>query len=110
MLSVAVMVAGGVASLPATASAHESDTRPCVTRAEFRQVTRGMSKLRVHDIFDTSGRRLFINSGKVTNEAREYRVCGHPRSGGSFVQVQYNNYRLGGGPLRVGFKQMHVAG
>ena len=94
---------------PAQAAPGERDVRPCVTPAEFRQVAKGMSKLRVHDIFDTPGRSLFANRGQVSNEAREYVVCGHPRSGGSFVQVQFDNYALGGGPLRVGSKQLFVS-
>lgn len=94
--------------LPAVAG--EADTRPCVTRGEYRQVSKGMTKLRVHAIFDTGGKRLFINRGQVTNEGREYRVCGHPRSGGSYVQVQYDNYSTNGGPLRVGRKQIFISG
>jgi hypothetical protein len=97
-----------VVSIPAAASARVSDDRPCVTRGEFDQAHKGMTRLRVHAIFDTAGKRLFINVGQVTNEGREYVVCGHPRSGGSFVQVQYNNYATNGGPLRLAFKQMQV--
>ena len=58
--------------------------------------------------FDTAGKRLFLNSGTVSNEGREYRVCGHPRSGGSFAQVQYNNYATKAGPRRLSLKQMQV--
>jgi hypothetical protein len=89
--------------------AAEGDTRPCVTRGEYRQVTKGMTKIRVHAIFDTGGKRLFLNGGEVSNEGREYPVCGHPRSGGSFVQVQYNNYASNGGPLRLSYKQLRIS-
>ncbi len=106
----AAAVALAVATVPVPADAAERDTRPCVTRGEYRQVKQGMLKTRVHAIFDTQGKRLFINKGQVTNEGREYRVCGHPRSGGSYVQVQYNNYAAGGGPLRVGSKQIRISG
>ncbi len=68
-----------------------------------------MLKSTVHNIFDTIGKRLFINRGEVTNEGRKYRVCGHPCSDGSYVQVQYNNYAAGGGPLRLGYKQIHIS-
>ena len=98
-----------VPMMPTRADAGEGDNRPCVTLGEYQQVTIGMTKVRVHSIFDTIGRRLFINRGQVTNEGREYNVCGHPRSGGSYVQVQYNNYAAGGGPLKVGFKQIHIS-
>ncbi len=108
-LTVSATVAFGVSMVPTPADASESDTRPCVTRGEYRQVTKGMAKDRVHSIFDTSGKRLFINRGQVTNEGREYPVCGHPRSGGSYVQVQYNNYAAGGGVLRVASKQIHIS-
>ncbi len=90
--------------------AAESDTRPCVTGAEYRQAAKGMTKLRVHAIVDTEGRRLFINSGQVTNEAREYPVCGHPHSGGSYVQVQHNNHATNGGPLRPIYRQIQISG
>jgi hypothetical protein len=108
-LTGSVALAFAVATVPASASAGESDNRPCVTRGEYRQVTNGMTKDRVHSIFDTSGKQLYINRGQVTNEGREYTVCGHPRRGGSYVQVQYNNYEAGGGPLKVSRKQMHVS-
>jgi len=68
-----------------------------------------MRKSRVHIIFDAAGKRLFIDTGQVTNEGREHAVCGHPRRGGSYVQVQYKNYELGGGPLRVGSKHIHIS-
>lgn len=104
LVGLALLAGGG---LPAVAA--EADTRPCVTRGEYRQVAKGMTKSRVHGIFDTDGKRLFINRGQVTNEGREYRVCGHPRSGGSYVQVQYNNYSTNGGPLRVARKQIFIS-
>ena len=103
------MVAISVAAAPTPVDAAEGDTRPCVTRGEYRQVSTGVRKGRVHIIFDTAGKQLFIDAGQVTNEGREHAVCGHPRRGGSYVQVQYNNYELGVGPLRVGSKQIHIS-
>jgi len=88
----------------------QADSPGCVTRAEYRAVDKGMLKSKVHRIFDTNGKRLYINHGQVTNEGREYRVCRHPRRGGSYVQVQYDNYKQRGGPLRVGRKQIHISG
>ena len=82
----------------------------CVSRAEYRRAADDMTKVRVHRIFGTSGRRLFINSGSVINEAREYRVCGHPPRTGSYVQVHYDNSAAGGGPLRLSRKQIFVSG
>jgi hypothetical protein len=108
-LTFSVVVVAGALVAASPAEAAEADTRPCVTRGEYRQVKQGMTKIRVHAIFDTAGKRLFINTGEVSNEGREYRVCGHPRSGGSFVQVQYNNYATDGGPLRLSFKQIRIS-
>jgi hypothetical protein len=50
VVSVALFLTGLTASQPASA-----DTPGCVTRAEFRNVSEGMSKHRVHRIFDTRG-------------------------------------------------------
>lgn len=107
-LAAVIVLAAVTALLPATPAV--ADTPGCVTRAEYRAISNGMLKVRVHNIFDTDGKRLYINRGQVTNEGREYRVCGHPRRGGSHVQVQYNNYQANGGPLRVGRKQIHLSG
>jgi hypothetical protein len=106
---VGMVVATTLGAAVSPSQAAEGDTRPCVTRGEYRQVTKGMTKIRVHAIFDTGGKRLFLNGGEVSNEGREYPVCGHPRSGGSFVQVQYNNYATNGGPLRLSYKQLRIS-
>lgn len=84
----------------APASAAEADTRPCVTKGEYKAIKKGNTLARVHDVFDTKGKVLFQNPGTVTNGAREYPTC--KGSGlGSKVQVQYNNYAAQGGPFRV---------
>jgi hypothetical protein len=68
----AVLASGLVLANPSEASAQES----CVTRAEFRNVHRGMSKAAVHRVFDTSGRRSAIShAGGYTFEIRSYRAC-----------------------------------
>ena len=74
-LTFSVVVVAGALVAASPAEAAEADTRPCVTRGEYRQVKQGMTKIRVHAIFDTAGKRLFINTGEVSNEGREYRVC-----------------------------------
>jgi hypothetical protein len=83
------------------------DTPGCVTRAEYRRVHDGMTRGKVHDIFDTIGTSLFENPGAVHNSAREYRMCAAWRTatGDSKVQIQYNNYAAHGGPQRVVYKQ-----
>lgn len=106
-LAAATLVGTGL--IVTGAAPASGDTPRCVSQAEFRRAADDMPKARVHRIFDTDGRRLFINNGNVTNEAREYRVCGHPPSTGSYVQVQYDNFTAGGGPLRLGRKQIHIS-
>ncbi|WP_445256427.1 hypothetical protein [Nocardioides aurantiacus] len=99
----------GISSLtvPVVVSGPASAAESCVTRNEYTQVKKGMTKARVHDIFDFSGKVLFSNPGKQGNEAREYRMCGawKKATGDTRVQVQYNNYATKGGPLRVVYKQ-----
>ena len=96
-----------VATLMLGVGAASADTPGCVTRAEYRQVHDGMTRGRVHDIFDTKGTSLFENPGVVHNSAREYRMCAAWRAatGDSKVQIQYNNYAAHGGPQRVVYKQ-----
>ena len=57
------------------ASAH-ADTPGCVTRAEYRQVTKGMTKTRVDGIFDLKGHREVVSySGGYGSEIRSYKTC-----------------------------------
>lgn len=70
----ALAVLGSV--VPASAVA-PTDTRPCVTRAEYRAVHRGMHKREVIKIWD--GR------GQVAEGGRYYRACG-----GGYVGVNYS--------------------
>lgn len=61
--------------MPTTPS-EATDERPCVTRAEFRAVHRGMLKSRVVRIWD--------GPGQVVEGGRTYRACG-----GGHVNVDY---------------------
>lgn len=71
----------------------QADTAGCVTKSEFRNVSRGMSKTRVHNIFDTSGRQTYFSSGYGTRyESREYKACVHPRW--SFIDVSFKNGKV----------------
>jgi hypothetical protein len=68
-----------------------ADTPGCVTRAEYRAVKHGMTKTKVHGIFDTRGNRQAIaSSGRYTVEIRSYKTC----SRFSAVAVSYQNGRL----------------
>ncbi len=85
----------------------DAHTHRCVTKREYRRVHNGMTKGKVHRIFDFNGVLLFENPGAVHNSAREYRMCAAFRAvtGHDTVQVQYNNYATNGGPQRVAYKQ-----
>jgi hypothetical protein len=73
-VAAAAVLAGGLTmTTPDLASA---DTPRCVSKAEFRQVKKGMSKSRVAGIFDTAGKRDAISSGGgYTFEIRSYKSC-----------------------------------
>jgi hypothetical protein len=68
-LATAVIVCAGPVIL---ASPGHADTPGCVTKAEFQQAPKGMRIIRVHAIFDTSGRFL---DGGAGGFARRYRFC-----------------------------------
>ena len=108
-LAVGALTAGPLlmATLMFNVGPAAADTPGCVTRAEYGRVHDGMTRGKVHDIFDTKGTSLFENSGAVHNSAREYRMCAAWRAatGDSKVQIQYNNYAAHGGPQRVVYKQ-----
>jgi hypothetical protein len=80
-----------VASIGIAAPPAQADSRGCVTKTEYRHVHRGMTKGRVHHIFDTQGHRDAIaGSGRRLIEVRSYRTC--RRSGG--VSVSYRRHRV----------------
>jgi hypothetical protein len=82
-----------VASLGVAAPAAHADTPGCVVKAEYRQVQKGMTKRRVHRIFDTDGKRDAIaRSGGQTFEIRSYRTC----SRFSAVSLSFDNGRMSG--------------
>jgi hypothetical protein len=80
---VLLFVIGSIFAVPVSATA---DTPGCVVRSEFRQVHNGMTRTRVHRIFDTSGR---LSSTVGGHEARTYRPCQRPRV--SFVSVHFSS-------------------
>ena len=70
-LAVAVAVLGGaLATIPAPAQAAE----PWVTRAEYRAVSKGMAKARVHAIFDFTGVLVIPAGGGHPYESRHFRT------------------------------------
>jgi hypothetical protein len=103
-LGLGVVIAAAITLAPA-APAHATGGSHCVSAWEFRKVHNGMTRGKVHRIFDTKGWNLFDNGPNyVYNSAREYRHCN-----GGIVQIQYNNFRplWQGGPQRVVYKQTY---
>ena len=83
-VAIAAIVGGG--AVPASA-----DTPGCVTRGEYRSVSKGMAKWRVASIFDTRGsRQVYSTSGGYSIEIRNYRTC-LPYS---VVSIAFENGRL----------------
>jgi hypothetical protein len=82
LCAVTLVLASTVVAVP---TAHAG--QHCVSRLEYLLVHRGMSKVRVHDIFDTSGHR---SNGNRRYEVRSYRTCA-PRSA---VSVVYGRGRV----------------
>jgi hypothetical protein len=94
----AAFIAASAIALP-VAHAEGGDQRPCVTRGEYRAVHRGLSKARVHAIFDTKGKRQAISwSGGYASEIRSYKTCRRY----SAVSVAYD--KKPGGAFRLSAK------
>jgi hypothetical protein len=73
-MRVALALAGLLLGLPTGAAASaRSLQEDCVTRAEYRQARYGMTKIRVHRIFGTRGRLVYLVVGN--EEKREYPMC-----------------------------------
>jgi len=94
-----VLVAGTL-SVVATGTAHADAGSPtCVTRAEYRQVHKGMTKRAVDREFGVHGhRQAGASSGGYRSEVWSY----HPCHRFSAVAVSYNANP--GGPLRLSAK------
>jgi CRISPR/Cas system CMR-associated protein Cmr3 (group 5 of RAMP superfamily) len=76
----AVMASGVVASAPAASA----DTAGCVSKTEYKKVSKGTNMQRVHRIFDTAGRQSYVGYG---SQLREYKPCG---SRYGFVHITYD--------------------
>lgn len=87
-LTTAVVLGGGsiLSAVPASA-----DTPGCVSRAEYRSVSKGMGKAKIAAVFDTTGSRMaYVVSGGNNAETRSYRTCLQYSS----VIVLFSNGRL----------------
>ena len=89
----AVALPLAVAAAPA-AEAGLGDNR-CITRTEFRNVTKGMSIDRAHNIVDYRGSQFYYDSGYPgqygwpASQTREYNQCG---SGYGSVYIDYEKH------------------
>ena len=76
--SLVLVVFAGSLAAPASA-----DTPGCVSHQEFRRISVGDSRHRVHRVFDTRGGQIFSRGQR---EERAYSTCG-----GAVVFVTYAN-------------------
>ena len=89
LAALSLCTAGALTVAPPAAA----DTAGCVSRVEYRKVHDGMTKKRVHRIFDTRGQQSWaMSSGGRYYESRDYKPCTSPRWG--FVWVDYINGRV----------------
>ena len=88
----ALAVGGAVVTTsPATA-----DTPGCVTKTEYRKIHKGMTKKRVHRIFDTRG---WGADGGAGGYSRAYPSCDHQH----VAYIEYST--LSGKPTTDGWKR-----
>jgi hypothetical protein len=86
-LTAGLLAATGVVAIGAAYPA-AADTPGCVSRAEFDQVTHGMSRARVHEIFDIDGKQISsVESNGHLMTIRKYLPCTH----NSYVAVIYSD-------------------
>jgi hypothetical protein len=95
-LATAAVATFGFAAPAATAGDGEGGS-PCVNRAEYRSIVKGMRKARVHRIFDSPGNRLWVHSD--SSVTRAYGRCG--RHLWNIVLVWYERPRAGAGAWRA---------
>jgi len=90
LLAAASVVAAAGLAVPATSA--QADTPGCVTRTEYRSVSRGWTKARVDRRFDTAGHRMAIaSSGGYSTSIWNYRTC----SQFSAVSISYDKHGSG---------------
>ena len=95
---------GGAAS-PASA---EVDHRPCVSNGEFKAAKNGMLKSRVHQIFDSYGKRTsFYSGGGDRYESREYNPCRGDRY--SYISISYDTYHRKSPGMRLDSKYIYIS-
>lgn len=88
-LLAAFMLAVPTALSAVPAQAH---TVPCVSKAEFHQVVRGMRMARAHAIFDVSGVQDYYfgpTRYSPAEQGRRYRACTHSYGSHGIVYVDY---------------------
>jgi|RhiMetdeSRZDD1v2_1073273.scaffolds.fasta_scaffold15004_14 hypothetical protein len=91
------LAVGGIVVATSPASA---DTPGCVTKKEYRKIHKGMTKKRVHRIFDTRG---WFADGGAGGYSRAYLSCDHRHE----ADIEYST--LQGKPARTdGWKRWRL--
>jgi hypothetical protein len=91
VLCALALVVSCLGAVTTTAPPAQAESRPCVSKSEYRQVREGMRKRRVHRVFGTRGRRVaYAQAYGYSAEIRRYRGCKRR----SRVSVAYGNRRL----------------
>lgn len=84
--AVAVMATAEMVGFAAPASAHDHN---CMSRTEYRKISKGMTKARVHRIVDTRG---FFADGHAGGYTRGYLRCSRV-DGDATVYITYSAMR-----------------
>lgn len=89
-LRVTAFIIGLMLIIGVNATEANADTRPCVTKAEWSQVVnKPKTKAKVHNIFDTAGKRVsFHSDGYMKSEGRKYKRCNSTKT----VRIGYIKY------------------
>ena len=80
----AAVAATAALTLSAPVAPAVADTAGCVTKDEFKKVSKGMTMTKVHNIFDTKGSQSMSGYGM---QFRDYKACVKPSW--SIVSVDY---------------------
>jgi len=76
-ITIAALVAAAMLTAVGVAPAASADTRPCMSRTEFRAIKNGMTLTRVAAIVGSKGSvTISSGSGPYSMVIRSYRACG----------------------------------
>jgi hypothetical protein len=97
-LAIASVAAAAAVLVPATAASANA-TPTCVTRAEYRNVHKGMTLDRVKRITGVAGsRQVFSTSGRYSSQIRNFKTCSQ------FSVVTMSFDKTGANPWHMTYK------